>query len=68
MHRWIDASDWLGLTVFTAGTAGGDLRIEGLDEAMAEQLRVFVVGKVRGDDVRAPVVETEAADGIGLST
>ena len=56
------------LTVFTAGTAGGDLRIEGLDDAMAEQLRVFVVGKVRGDDVRAPVVDAEQADAFGLAT
>lgn len=53
------------LTVFTAGTMGGDLSIEGLDEAMAERLRVFVVGKVRGEDLRAPVVDAEQADGIG---
>lgn len=55
------------LTVFTAGTTGGDLRIEGLDEAMAERLRVFVVGKVRGEDLRAPVDDAEEVDGIGLS-
>lgn len=54
------------LTVFTAGTTGGDLRIEGLDEALAERLRIFVVGKVRGEDLPAPVVDAEDADGIGL--
>ena len=49
------------LTVFTAGTASGDLRIEGLDETRAERLRIFVVGKVRGEDLRATMVDGEDA-------
>ena len=52
------------LTVFTAGTTGGDLRIEGLDEATAERLRIFVVGKVRGEDPEASVFDAEESDGI----
>ncbi len=55
------------LTVFTAGTTGGDLRIDGLDAATAERLRVFVVGKVRGEDLRASAVDDERADATGLS-
>ena len=34
------------LTVFTAGTVGGDLRVEGLGVDLAEQLRVYIVGKL----------------------
>ena len=49
------------LTVFTAGTASGDLRIEGLDEARGERLRIFVVGKVRGEDLAATPVDADAA-------
>lgn len=49
------------LTVFTAGTASGDLRIEGLDETTAERLRIFVVGKVRGEDLEATMVDAEDA-------
>jgi len=48
------------LTVFTAGTAGGDLRIDGLGADVAERLRVFVIDRVRGLDER-----TEVADGAG---
>ncbi|MDE0037098.1 MAG: PH domain-containing protein [Gammaproteobacteria bacterium] len=55
------------LTVFTAGTTGGDLRIEGLDETTAERLRVFVVGKVRGEDSEAPAADAEETAGVGLS-
>ncbi|MCY3812898.1 MAG: PH domain-containing protein [Gammaproteobacteria bacterium] len=49
------------LTVFTAGTASGDLRIEGLDDARAKRLRIFVVGKVRGEDLGASMVDAEDA-------
>ena len=52
------------LTVFTAGTAAGDLRIEGLDEATAERLRVYVIGKVRGEDLSAPHLDAEQSDGV----
>lgn len=55
------------LTVFTAGTTGGDLRIEGLDETTAERLRVFVVGKVRGEDPEASEFDAKESVGIGLS-
>ena len=41
------------LTVFTAGTAGGDLRIDGLGEDVAERLRVFIVDRLRGLEERA---------------
>ena len=55
------------LTVFTAGTTGGDLRIEGLDETTAERLRIFVVGKVRGEDPEASAFDADESDGIRLS-
>ena len=41
------------LTVFTAGTAGGDLRIDGLGEDVAERLRVFIIDRLRGLEERA---------------
>ena len=51
------------LTVFTAGTTGGDLRIEGLGEDVAERLRVYIVGKLRGQGERMDTaVEEGAAD------
>ncbi|MYJ74979.1 MAG: PH domain-containing protein, partial [Gammaproteobacteria bacterium] len=34
------------LTVFTAGSAGGDLRIDGLGVDLAEQLRRYIVGRL----------------------
>lgn len=51
------------LTVFTAGTAAGDLRIDGLDEAIAERLRVFVVGKIRTEDSSTDVADAVEVDG-----
>ena len=41
------------LTVFTAGTAGGDLRIDGLGDDVAERLRVFIIDRLRGLEERA---------------
>ncbi len=48
------------LTVFTAGSAGGDLRIDGLGEDVAERLRVFIIDRLRGLEERAE--GTAAAD------
>lgn len=52
------------LTVFTAGTAGGDLRIEGLGEDVAERLRVFIIDRLRGLEERS---EGAAADDVADS-
>ena len=39
--------------MFTAGTAGGDLRIDGLGVDVAERLRVFIIDRLRNLDERA---------------
>jgi len=38
--------DLANLQVFTAGGSGGDLRISGLGADTAEQMRVYILGKV----------------------
>ena len=53
------------LTVFTAGTTGGDLRIDGLGEDIAERLRVYIVGKLGGTgEMPGPATET-TDEGVG---
>ena len=41
------------LTVFTAGGSGGDLRIAGLGQELAERLRAAIVGKLGGEEPTA---------------
>lgn len=48
------------LTVFTAGSAGGDLRIDGLGADLAEQLRRYIVDKLTDDP--------ESSEGDGTAT
>jgi hypothetical protein len=38
--------DLATLQIFTAGGSSGDLKIEGLDKDVAENLRIFILGKV----------------------
>ena len=38
--------DLATLQLFTAGGSSGDLKIDGLDQGVAEELRVFILGKV----------------------
>ena len=52
------------LTVFTAGTTGGDLRIEGLGEDVAERLRVYIVNKLRGTTERSESSPGPAGDAV----
>ena len=48
------------LTIFTAGGSGGDLRIAGLGEDVAERLRVYVVSRL--GDTEKPAGEADADD------
>lgn len=43
------------LVVFTAGGAAGDMTVAGLGEEVAERLRAYIVGKLRGVTEAEPV-------------
>ena len=50
------------LTIFTAGGSGGDLRIAGLGEDLAERLRVYVVSRLGAAEKPGGDADTEAAE------
>ena len=38
------------ITLFTAGATGADLRISGLKEELAQQLREFILAKIKANE------------------